>query len=85
MFTELSFWSKSVFNIFAVAQFTDRKKPVQLAAEHIGDVNQSIKAVYYTSAEHIGDVNQSIKWFLGGLSSGTTARSTGDSQLMSSK
>ena len=50
-----------MFNIFAVAQFTDRKKPVQLAAEHIGDVNQSIKAVYYTSAEHIGDVNQSIK------------------------
>jgi len=28
---------------------------------------------------------QSINRFLGGLSSGTTVRSTGDSQLMSSK
>ena len=30
-------------------------------------------------------INQSIKRFLGGLSSGTTAKSTGDCQLMSSK
>jgi len=30
-------------------------------------------------------INQSIKQFLRGISSGTTAKSTGDSQLMSIK